>query len=139
MSTEVSWLRGRVLQRVACDDDTKGWSFDFGAGCVLQVFTPWRFVKGSAIALGSCDHRHNFGLVQPVDAIAVALDLVNGRCVISAEVANSSSDLTADFGAGIRLEIFNSSSGYEGWSLTGPEGQLLVAQGGGHLAQWTGR
>lgn len=47
-------------------------------------------------------------------------------------------DVTVDFGDGHLLEIFNESSGYEGWAVAGGAGRLLVGLGGGGVAIWDG-
>jgi len=44
--------------------------------------------------------------------------------------------LLVDFDEGIRLEVFNNSSGFEGLVLNGPDGRMFVAQGGGKLSEW---
>lgn len=49
-------------------------------------------------------------------------------------VSSAVSDLAIEFGP-CRLEVFNDSSGYEGWTLAGPDGETLIAQGGGHLVR----
>ncbi|MGI8782393.1 MAG: DUF6188 family protein [Acidobacteriota bacterium] len=136
MTTPVTWLSARSLRSVCHDDEAGQWVFDFGEGHVLQVASPWRLVKGGAIALGHCDHGQQFGLPQPVDAEAAAYGLVAGRVVLEAVVGDGSADLVITFDSGIRLEIFNNSSGYEGWNLNAPGGRMLVAQGGGNLVEW---
>ncbi len=103
MSTQGSWLLAQSLRSVRRDDETDQWVFDFGEGYVLQVASPWRLMKGGIIALGHCDHRQQFELPQPVDAEAGARDLLKGRVVLDAVVADGSADLSIDFGAGIRL------------------------------------
>jgi hypothetical protein len=54
--------------------------------------------------------------------------------VTAVEVRPESSDLVLQFDSERRLELFNNSSGYEGWTLSGPDGKQITAQGGGHLA-----
>ena len=54
------------------------------------------------------------------------------RIIIRADTA----DLTIAFRPGISLEIWNNSSGYEGWDLHDARGFLVVALGGGQLAIW---
>ncbi|MGH9780065.1 MAG: hypothetical protein ACRD5I_16815 [Candidatus Acidiferrales bacterium] len=39
------------------------------------------------------------------------------------------------FDGAVRLHLFNGSSGYEGWSLTGPTGVRIIALGGGELVR----
>ena len=138
MSTEVDWLQGRSIQSVRYDDATEEWIFDFGEHHVLQVAAPWRLLKEGGIELGQCDHNQRFGLPAPLAAPTAVLEAVKGRSVIAATVADSTADLSVDFGAGVRLQVFNNSGGYEGWTLNAPGSRLLVAQGGGAFAKWTG-
>jgi hypothetical protein len=67
----------------------------------------------------------------PVDAEAIAGELLGGREVIAAEVKPQFADLVLTFEGGRRLELFNDSSGYEGWSLKGPDDGQVIGQGGG--------
>jgi hypothetical protein len=138
MSTQVDWLQGRSIQAVHFDEETGEWIFDFGEHHVLQVAAPWRLLKEARIELGQCDHNRRFGPPAPVHAPTAVLEAVKGRSVVDASVADSTADLSVDFGAGVLLEVFNNSSGYEGWTLNAPGGRLLVAQGGGAFAKRTG-
>jgi hypothetical protein len=45
-------------------------------------------------------------------------------------------DLLIEFENGSCLEVFNSSSGYEGWGCSDKDGLLVVARGGGEFATW---
>jgi hypothetical protein len=42
-------------------------------------------------------------------------------------------DVQILFGEGIKLEVFNDSSGYEPWTMTGPSGQNLFSASGGEV------
>ena len=134
----MSWLLARSLRSLRHDDGTDEWIFDFGDAYVLRVASPWRLVKGGAIAVGSDDHRQKSGLPVPVDAASVASDLLENHVIVDAVAAEGSADLSLDFGAGIRLEVFNNSSGFEGWILDAPDGRTLVARGGRNvnLTEW---
>jgi hypothetical protein len=136
MSTQMSWLLARSLRSLRHDDGTDEWIFDFGDGYVLRVASPWRLVKGGAIAVGSEDHCQKFGLPEPVDAASAVCDLLKNHVIVDAVAHEGSADLSLDFGAGIRLEVFNNSSGFEGWILDAPDGRTVVAQGGGNLTKW---
>lgn len=135
MSTQMSWLLARSLRSLRRDDGTDEWIFDFGDGYFLLVASPWRLVKGGAIAVGSEDHGQKFGLPQPIDAASAVCDLLKNHVIVDAMAAEGSADLSLDFGAGIRLEAFNNSSGFEGWILDAPDGRTVVAQGGGNLTE----
>jgi uncharacterized protein DUF6188 len=135
MNTQVAWLLKRSLESLRRDDETDSWIFDFGESYVLQVACPWRLIKDGGIALGHCDHGQWFGLPEPVDVETAVFDLLRKHGVLDAVITDGSADLSVDFGAGVRLEVFNSSSGYEGWILNAPGGRFLVAQGGGRLVE----
>jgi hypothetical protein len=133
--SSVAWVRGLTCEDVIFDAATWEWIFRFGSGVSLRVAAPWRIMGRGRIELGYEDHGQQFGLPRPVDGVASARDLLRGRSVIELSVAATSWDATIDFGNGCQLQVFNSSSGYEGWTLIGPEGRQVVAQGGGHLVE----
>jgi uncharacterized protein DUF6188 len=113
----------------------ESWKFDFEGRTVLQVYCPWRIVTAAGIALGNADHEQRFGLPKPVDATEEAQRMLNAKTVKLAVRANTA-DLLIEFENGSCLEVFNSSSGYEGWECSDKDGLLVVAQGGGALATW---
>jgi hypothetical protein len=92
-------------------------------------------VTASGIALGNADHEQKFGLPKPVDAREEAQRLLNAKAV-KVKVSAKTADLLIEFENGSYLEIFNSSSGYEGWECSDKEGMLVVARGGGEFATW---
>lgn len=133
MSGTVLWTKGLACDEVTNDTEAQEWVFSFGATVTLRVASPWRIVADGRIALGRDDDGQKFGLPQPVDAVAQARSLLRGRTVTSFSIASVSADAAIDFGDGLLLEIFNSSSGYEGWLLAEHSGRMLIAQGGGSL------
>jgi hypothetical protein len=110
------------------------WDFRFGQAH-LNVASPWRIVA-QQIQLGSCDHSQNFGLPEPVNAGRKAIGMLKERMIESITIAPATSDLRICFQEGFALEIFNHSSGYDGWSVSNSEDQV-IALGGGQLAIWT--
>jgi hypothetical protein len=118
-----------------------GWSFsltrtDPGGG-VIFVSAPWRIVTGAGIAHAADDDGQWFGLPEPVDGEAKANALLGERRVTSFAVDRVTADIRVEFGGAVRLEVFNNSTGYEGWSATfqvGPEEVTLVGGGGGALS-----
>ena len=135
MTVDLSWLRERRCERV--EVDVSGTRFDFG-GAMLHVECPWRIVAAGRIVVGSVDHVRRFGRPSDVDAAQEVRKFLDQRRIEHVRLDPESADLTLDFGDGIRLEIWNNSSGYEGWNASGPAGQLVVAMGGGELAVWSG-
>jgi len=111
MTVDFSWLTGRRCESVALD--VSGSLFSFG-DATLQIGCAWRIIAAGRIALGSVDHGQRFGLPSSVDATADARALLGQRRIQHVRVVEESGDLTRDFGDGVRLEIWNTSSGYEG-------------------------
>jgi hypothetical protein len=111
------------------------WKFDFEARTVLQIWCPWRIVTAVGVALGNADHEQKFGLPKPIDAQQEAQRLLAAK-VVKLVVRARTADLLIEFENGSGLEVFNSSSGYEGWECADKDGLLVVARGGGELATW---
>jgi hypothetical protein len=129
----VEWVRDLPCVSVTYDAETLEWVFGFGPGVSLRVAAPWRIVGSGRIALGHDDHGQRFGRPRPVDGAATATALLRGRPVKAFSISAISADASVDFGDGLLLQVFNSSSGYEGWTLSDMEGRLVIAQGGGSV------
>lgn len=113
------------------------WAFSFGTDAGLGVETPWRIVTGSGIAFANTDDHQKFGLPQPVDGQARSNELLGGRRVISFDVDIKTADIQIRFEGDLLLEVFNNSSGYEGWNAAVQvDGQTIsvAGLGGGDLA-----
>ena len=135
MTRIVSWVSGLAFEDVANDTETFDWVFSFGRAVTLRVAAPWRIIADGKVALGRDDHGEQFGLSRPIDGVASAKGLLRGRVVASFSTSRVSADAVIDFGGGLQLEIFSSSSGYEGSILEERGGRALVAQGGGNLVE----
>ena len=112
------------------------WLFSFGEGLHIAVAAPWRIVTSIGIAYGHEDDGHKFGLPEPVNGELLANEFLDERTVISVEVEPQTADLSVIFDSGARIDIFNNSSGYEGWVAnvrTGERAITIVALGGGSL------
>src|SRR5262245_51268545 len=131
MSHDLSWLHHQALEAVRADPHS--WLFTFSNGALLQAECPWRVVSEGRVALGNVDHDQKFGLREPIDATQLARRILADQRIAIARVQPETSDLVLEFSSGARLELFNGSSGYEGWSLTSPQGHQFIAQGGGRL------
>ena len=97
------------------------WNFNF-IDVNVAVSVPWRIVTDEGIAYGSEDDGQWFGLPQPVNGEARANELLRERAVVSVSVNGVTGDLSLDFDGGSRLDLFNNSSGYEGWVADLPFG-----------------
>jgi hypothetical protein len=111
------------------------WRLNFEAAG-LNVQCPWRIVSNDGVVLGGSDHEQKFGLPQPVDVTVEALRVLSGKTVESARIDEKTADLCITFAGDIRIDVFNDSSGYEGWTFADQRGTWLVAQGGGQMAIW---
>ena len=126
-------LRGRECRVIKREAD---WSFDFGEGFNIASSVPWRVVTADGIAHGHEDDGQWFGLPEPVDGEERTNDLLRGRKVAEVELDEQTADLRLTFEEGVRLDLFNQSSGYEGWQASIPDGDKnisLIAVGGGRL------
>ena len=113
------------------------WSFDFGERVSIAASGPWRVVTADGIAHGDQDDGQWFGLAEPVDGEARTNNLLQGQKVANVELDAQTTDLRLTFDGGVRLDLFNNSSGYEGWQASVPaDGKELtvIALGGGGLA-----
>jgi len=87
------------------------------------------------IALGDCDHGQKFGLPEPVDGPAEAKRLLSNKSIQAVVVREDAGDLAITFSDRTVLEVFQISSGHEGWQI-GIPGLNVVVMGGGDLAMW---
>ena len=110
------------------------WAFSFGEGTHLGVSIPWRIVTADGIVFAEADDNQQFGLPQPIDGQALTNKLLSGRRVAAFDVDARTADLRITFDGEVRLEMFNYSSGYEGWSAAvqiDGETMSVVGLGGG--------
>ncbi len=113
-----------------------GWAFSFGEDANLRVSIPWRIVTSDGIAFANADDNQQFGLPQPIDGQILANKLLSGRRVAVFDVEARTADLRITFDGEVRLEMFNNSSGYEGWNaVVQIDGQTtsVIGMGGGDV------
>ena len=139
MTKALELLETMVLrQPCTCVEKTgQLWQFMFGHGdATLNLECPWRLLLNGAIAFGGDDDGQQFGLQAPLDGVKETKKLLAASPVSLVEIREGCSDLGLTFQNGVRLEAFNGSSGYEGWTCSGKGGTAVVAQGGGNLSIW---
>jgi hypothetical protein len=133
---EVEWLRGQDCTRVYERAEGVGvCTFEF-TSARAAIDCAWRIVRAGRLALAHSDHGQRFGLPTPVDVGHQATALLAGRPVVGGRVDTTLGDVILEFEGGLRLEVFNDSSGYEAWTMTGPDGTTLVAASGGEVSSY---
>lgn len=130
VNNPVGFLVGLVCSGVVHRPDSFDWVFSFSDGTILTVSAPWRLLSSEAITLGYEDHGQLFGYTTPVNGEVKALSILGSGPIASASTDLISGDLEIRVGDS-RLQIFNSSCGYEGWELWGSARQVVIGQSGG--------
>ncbi|MFT4114582.1 hypothetical protein [Silvibacterium sp.] len=113
------------------------WRFTFSGGLVLDVTCPWRITNEDGIVLGSEDDGQMFGLPSPVEGQAEALKLLSASPLKSVLLTGRTGDFSLKFESGLQLEIFNDSSGYEGWNCSTNSGLNVIGMGGGAIVSFS--
>ena len=106
------------------------WVFKFGNGVTLSTQSQWRLFSQNAILLTSEDDGQQYGLPEPVDAVARIRELLESRVVSKVEVDQPSADFNIYFDNETVLQIVNLSSGYERWTLDSEGDLLMVGRNG---------
>lgn len=126
------WIGRRCsVQRRECD-----WAVGLHGGGSFTLSAPWRVVHNGRIALADTDDGQRFGLDAPIDGEIWANRLLDGRSITSIVVDLETADLTIYFDGNVRIDVFNNSSGYEGWQahfLTDGDSISIIAMGGGEV------
>ena len=82
--------------------------------------------------MGYADHAQQFGLPAPVNSIREAKQLLSNR-IAKVKIHERTADLVIEFEGDVAFEVFNSSSGHEGWECSSDNGLLAIGVGGGEL------
>jgi hypothetical protein len=111
------------------------WQICFGQEkAILNVEGFWRLIVNERVAFACDDDGQKFGLPAPLNGTAWCNEALQHKQVVAFEFRANVSDLAVVFEDGSRLELFNSSCGYEGWSYHVKNGQTIRALGGGDVA-----
>jgi Family of unknown function (DUF6188) len=134
--TELAWLHGLEVHSIRDLSGGHYWEFRLGESTFFNVAAPWRILVDGRIQIAGCDHGQQFGLPEKVDVEREGTAFLRGRRIVRAVLAQDTADVSLFFDGDRRLDVFNESSGYEGWQLKGHDGRLVVALGGGKIAEW---
>ncbi len=111
------------------------WQISFTAGD-LFIKCQWKAIEAGLVVLASADHRQEYGLDEPIDAISEVRELLNDRVIEDVEIDKVTSGLSVTFTGDLRFEILNVSSGYEGWFYSDINGLKLVPVGHQKIIIW---
>ena len=126
-------LKGKTL--VGLDHPAERmWQLSFGSSSII-IECSWRILRQDTVVLGASDHGQQFGLPAPVDVMSEALRLLQAAAVEGISVSRTA-DLSIKFSGNLQIQVFNDSSGYEGWNYSDTAGVTVVALGEGKLAIW---
>ena len=81
----------------------------------------WRVSKNGGALFSSFDHKQQYGLPMPMDAITCLKDELQKATIIEARHDLESGDLLFAFSNGAKLQVLNL-SGYEIWEIHFPDG-----------------
>ena len=81
----------------------------------------WRLTKGGSPLVSIFDHRQQYGLPAPINALGVMRDELVGKEVLDAVLDKTTGDLCFRFEGDVVLEVFNFTA-FEIWAVTFPDG-----------------
>lgn len=132
----LDWMVGKQCTRVY--EAAQGcFTFEIGGGG-LNTACAWRLVVDGRLAVAHRDHKQKFGLPAPLNACARVMELIGARTITEAVMDTAIGDIVITFDGSQRLEVFNDSSGYEGWTMADPEKYVLFAASGGEVSGYPG-
>jgi hypothetical protein len=76
----------------------------------------WRVMKNGKACMSSFDHRQQYGLPAPIDAISELEEQLRDKTVVDALLDAETGDLLFHFTDNIKFQVFNLSS-YEVWEI----------------------
>jgi hypothetical protein len=88
----------------------------------------WRITKGGKAGLSSFDHKQQYGLPAPIDAIEALQEELQGKTLTEARLDRETGDLFLKFNDNVKLQVFNF-TGYEVWEIS-------FATGGGQYSNY---
>lgn len=112
------------------------WSFEMGEGRRIVLAAPWRIVADNRIMLGDFDEGRWFGMDERLDCARETGTLLSGARIEDLAIDACTGDLKLMFEGGKRIDVFNPSSGEDGWWLhcrIGTGWASVVGSGGGYI------
>jgi hypothetical protein len=81
----------------------------------------WRVIKDGRASISSFDHKQQYGLPAPIDAVAALTKDLQGKLITDAQHDKETGDLLLWFTSNIKCQILNF-TGYEIWEINFPDG-----------------
>jgi hypothetical protein len=81
----------------------------------------WRIVKGEKADVSSFEHRQQYGLPSPIDAIVHLQEELQDKFVADVRLDKRTGDLLFRFTDDLEFQVFNF-TGYEVWEIHFPNG-----------------
>jgi hypothetical protein len=81
----------------------------------------WRVIKDGRASISSFDHKQQYGLPAPIDAVEMLTKDLQGQLITYAQHDKETGDLLLWFTNNIKCQILNF-TGYEIWEINFPDG-----------------
>jgi hypothetical protein len=81
----------------------------------------WRVIKDGRASISSFDHKQQYGLPAPIDAVEMLIRDLQGQLITDAQHDKETGDLLLWFTNNIKCQILNF-TGYEIWEINFPDG-----------------
>jgi len=92
----------------------------FSDGSTL-VAEYWRVTRRGEASVSSFDHRQQYGLPAPIDAVHELQRQLEGKTVTEAQLDGETGDLIFRFNENVKVQMLNL-TGYEDWEMRFPDG-----------------
>ncbi|MGW0635920.1 hypothetical protein [Nocardia salmonicida] len=122
------WRGVRCAQVRAVEYETPPTELIFSVGTAIEFSDGtrlsaqfWRLTKEGRPEVSIFDHRRQYGLPAPIDAVSILRGELVGKTLLAAEMDRTVADLRFVFAGELTLEVFNF-TGFEIWELTFPDG-----------------
>ena len=102
--------------RISIDHIDTVWRADIGPDLFVIIESLWRLRDAERLVCTSADDGQDFGLASPLDAAAVANELLGHAEVAGVSLDRVTSDLRFVLADGTVFEILTDSTGYESWT-----------------------
>jgi hypothetical protein len=86
----------------------------------------WRLIKDGKSVLSSFDHRQQYGLPAPINAIEQIIEELDKQNLVELQLDKTTGDLTLKFSEAKILQIFNF-TGYESWVIRYTDGRMILS------------